>query len=155
MCKRGSRSEIRRLPLISRLRRQLPPEGKPFFALFGELFGNGQLFVLLGVWLKGGEGLRIEIRIWSASGGSFGELAFGKANDCVKLALCEDVDIASLDLSLLTEIRKSEKGCRRDQAHGPHDKVLEQLAGMADQGDERSAAERFLEALLKGMEDGA
>ena len=32
-------------------------------------------------------------------------------------------------------------------------KVLEQLAGMADQGDER--AERFLEALLKGMEDGA
>ena len=38
------------------------------------------------------------------------KLAFGKANDCVKLALCEDVDIASLDLSLLTEIRKSEKG---------------------------------------------
>jgi len=31
-------------------------------------------------------------------------------------------------------------------------KVLEQLAGMADQGER---AERFLEALLKGMEDGA
>ena len=49
------------------------PRGEAFFALFGELFGNGQLFVLLGVWVKGGEGLRIEIRIWSASGGSFGE----------------------------------------------------------------------------------
>ena len=30
------------------------------------------------------------------------KLAFGKANDCVKLALCEDVDIEKLDLSLLT-----------------------------------------------------
>ena len=79
------------------------------------------------------------------------KLAFGKANDCVKLALCEDVDIASLDLSLLTEIRKSEKGSVEIKLMD-RSKVLEQLAGMADQGDER--AERFLEALLKGMEDG-
>ena len=80
------------------------------------------------------------------------KLAFGKANDCVKLALCEDVDIASLDLSLLTEIRKSEKGSVEIKLMD-RSKVREQLAGMADQGDER--AERFLEALLKGMEDGA
>ena len=80
------------------------------------------------------------------------KMAFGKPNDCVKLALCEDVDIASLDLSLLTEIRKSEKGSVEIKLMD-RSKVLEQLAGMADQGDER--AERFLEALLKGMEDGA
>ena len=79
------------------------------------------------------------------------KMAFGKPNDCVKLALCEDVDIASLDLSLLTEIRKSEKGSVEIKLMD-RSKVLEQLAGMADQGDER--AERFLEALLKGMEDG-
>ena len=80
------------------------------------------------------------------------KMAFGKPNDCVKLALCEDVDIASLDLSLLTEIRKSEKGSVEIKLMD-RSKVLEQLAGMADQGDER--AERFLEAPLKGMEDGA
>ena len=61
------------------------------------------------------------------------KLAFGKANDCVKLALCEDVDIASLDLSLLTEIRKSEKGSVEIKLMD-RSKVLEQLAGMADQG---------------------
>ena len=46
--------------------------GGGFFALFGELSVFGQLFLVLGVWVKGGEGLRIKIRIWSASGGSFG-----------------------------------------------------------------------------------
>ena len=61
-------------------------------------------------------------------------------------------NLASLDLSLLTEIRKSEKGSVEIKLMD-RSKVLEQLAGMADQGDER--AERFLEALLKGMEDGA
>ena len=38
------------------------------------------------------------------------ELAFGRANDCVRLALQEDVDIDRLDLSLLSEIRRNEKG---------------------------------------------
>ena len=47
------------------------------------------------------------------------KLAFGKANDCVKL----------LDRT----------------------KVLEQLAQMADDGDEK--AEEFLQALLTGMQD--
>lgn len=44
------------------------------------------------------------------------KLAFGKANDCVKLALCEDVDIASLDLSLLTEIRKARRAPSRSSS---------------------------------------
>ena len=30
------------------------------------------------------------------------KMAFGKPNDCVKLAMCEDVDIEKLDLSMLT-----------------------------------------------------
>ena len=38
------------------------------------------------------------------------KLAFGKPNDCVRLVLGEDVDIGSLDLSMLTEIKRSEKG---------------------------------------------
>ena len=80
------------------------------------------------------------------------KLAFGKPNDCVKLALCEDVDIASLDLSLLTEIKRSDKGTVEVKLLD-RTKVLEQLAGLADEGDER--AERFLTAILKGMEDGA
>ena len=80
------------------------------------------------------------------------KLAFGKPNDCVKLALCEDVDIASLDLSLLTEIRRSDKGTVEVKLLD-RTKALEQLAGMADEGDEK--AERVLAAILEGMEDGA
>ena len=79
------------------------------------------------------------------------KLAFGKPNDCVKLALCEDVDIGALDLSLLTEIKRSDKGTVEVKLLD-RTKALEQLAGMADGGDEK--AERFLEAILKGMEDG-
>ena len=77
------------------------------------------------------------------------KLAFGKANDCVKLALCEDVDIASLDLSLLTEIKRSDKGTVEVKLLD-RTKVLEQLAALADGGDD--GAERFLQALVQGME---
>ena len=38
------------------------------------------------------------------------ELAFGKANDCVKLVLGTDVDVEGLDLSLLTELKRNDKG---------------------------------------------
>lgn len=79
------------------------------------------------------------------------KLAFGKANDCVRLALGGEVDIGSLDLSLLTEIRRSEKGMVEVKLLD-RTKVLEQLAGMAEEGDEK--AEQFLSAILKGMEDG-
>ena len=80
------------------------------------------------------------------------KLAFGKANDCVKLALCEDVDIEKLDLSLLTEIRRSERGTVEVKLLD-RTKVLEQLAQMADDGDEK--AEEFLQALLTGMQEDA
>ena len=62
------------------------------------------------------------------------KLAFGKANDCVKLALCEDVDIETLDLSMLTEIKRSDKGTVAVKLLD-RTKVLEQLAQMADDGD--------------------
>ena len=39
-----------------------------------------------------------------------GELAFGRANDCVRLVLEEGADLGKLALSLLAEVRRSEKG---------------------------------------------
>ena len=38
------------------------------------------------------------------------ELAFGKANDCVKLVLQQDTALERLDLSLLTELKRNDKG---------------------------------------------
>lgn len=38
------------------------------------------------------------------------QLAFGRSNDCVKLALQQDMELDGLDLSLLSEIKRSEKG---------------------------------------------
>ena len=77
------------------------------------------------------------------------KMAFGKPNDCVKLALCEDVDIEKLDLSMLTEIKRSEKGTVEIKLLD-RTKVLEQLAALADGGND--GAERFLHALSQGME---
>lgn len=77
------------------------------------------------------------------------KMAFGKPNDCVKLALCEDVEIEKLDLSMLTEIKRSEKGTVEIKLLD-RTKVLEQLASLAEEGDD--GAERFLQALVKGME---
>lgn len=38
------------------------------------------------------------------------ELAFGRANDCVKLVLDESVSLDKLDLSLLSEVKRNDKG---------------------------------------------
>ncbi len=38
------------------------------------------------------------------------ELAFGKANDCVKLVLDEQAPLDKLDLSLLSEVKRNDKG---------------------------------------------
>lgn len=38
------------------------------------------------------------------------QLAFGRANDCVKLVLCEKPEIDELDLSLLSEVKRNDKG---------------------------------------------
>ena len=73
-------------------------------------------------------------------------LANGKANDCVRLAMGEEVDIESLDLTLLTEIKRSEKGVVEIKLVDRM-KVLEQLAAMAGEGN--SQAEEFLQAILQ------
>ena len=38
------------------------------------------------------------------------ELAFGRANDCVKLVLEEGTSLDKLDLSLLSEVKRNDKG---------------------------------------------
>jgi hypothetical protein len=38
------------------------------------------------------------------------ELAFGRANDCVKLVLDENASLDLLDLSLLSEVKRNDKG---------------------------------------------
>ena len=38
------------------------------------------------------------------------QLAFGRANDCVKLVLLDEPELDALDLSLLSEVKRNEKG---------------------------------------------
>ncbi len=72
------------------------------------------------------------------------ELAFGKANDCVRLVLEEGVKLGKLDLSLLTEVKRSEKGAV--EVHlVDRLKALEALAEMAQ--DDGGDLESFLKAL--------
>ena len=75
------------------------------------------------------------------------ELAFGKANDCVKLVLETETDVDRLDLSLLSEVKRSEKGAVEVRLIDRL-RALEQLSQMAeeDNGD--------LEGFLKALQDG-
>ena len=80
------------------------------------------------------------------------ELAFGKANDCVRLVVEDEPQVGRLDLSLLREVKKNEKGgveiklVDRLQA-------LEQLVRMAEEGGEDM--ESFLQALQDTGEEDA
>ncbi len=38
------------------------------------------------------------------------QLAFGRANDCVRLVLEDSPDLSALDLSLLSEVKRNDKG---------------------------------------------
>ncbi len=79
------------------------------------------------------------------------ELAFGDANDCVKLVMAEVPEIDGLDLSLLTELKRNEKGTIEVRLVDRL-RALEQLAGLADaQGTDLQS---FLEA-LQGSSDGS
>lgn len=72
------------------------------------------------------------------------ELAFGKANDCVKLVLEEGAELDKLDLSLLTEVKRNDKGTV--EVHlVDRLRALEQLALLAQEGGED--LESFLKAL--------
>ena len=77
------------------------------------------------------------------------ELAFGQPNDCVRLALEELPDLKGLDLSLLSEIKRSDKGLVEIRLID-RVKVLERLAqAMEDEGD---GVGELLRALGSGEE---
>ena len=75
------------------------------------------------------------------------ELAFGKANDCVKLALEENLCLETLDLSLLSEVKRNEKGTVEIKLIDRL-RALEQLAQTA--GEEQTEVDAFLQALQGG-----
>ena len=79
-----------------------------------------------------------------------GELAFGRANDCVRLALEENVSPEQLDLSLLTEIKRNDKGTVEIRLVDRL-RALEMLSQMAQSTGED--LESFLAALKGGEED--
>ena len=79
------------------------------------------------------------------------ELAFGKANDCVKLALEEDICLDDLDLSLLSEVKRNDKGTVEIKLVDRL-RALEQLCLLAEQ--EGTDVESFLKALNGGGENG-
>lgn len=75
------------------------------------------------------------------------ELAFGKANDCVRLALEDDPQLGRLDLSLLSEVKRNDKGTVEIKLIDRL-RALEQLAAVA--GDGAEELEEFLQALNGG-----
>ena len=75
------------------------------------------------------------------------ELAFGKANDCVRLALEDDPRLDKLDLSLLSEVKRNDKGTVEIKLIDRL-RALEQLAQVAQEND--SDLESFLQALQGG-----
>ncbi len=79
------------------------------------------------------------------------QLAFGQANDCVKLVLQEGVDIDSLDLSLLSEVKRNDKGTVEVKLLD-RVRALEQLLSAAG-SQEDGCAEAFFAAMEDVTED--
>lgn len=77
------------------------------------------------------------------------ELAFGRCNDCVKLVLDGQVAAEKLDLSLLSEVKRNEKGTVEIRLVDRL-QALEQLAALVQ--DSGSDLESFLTALQGGAE---
>ena len=76
-----------------------------------------------------------------------GELAFGRANDCVRLVLEEGADLKELNLSLLAEVRRSEKGAVEVKL-SDRLQALEQLSALVQEGS--TDLSEFLDALRGG-----
>ena len=75
------------------------------------------------------------------------ELAFGRVNDCVKLALEETPELDQLDLSLLSEVKRNDKGTVEIKLIDRL-RALEQLALVAEE------EKTDLESLLQALQDG-
>ena len=129
---------------------------------FYELHCLVQLFLFMGVWMKGrgvmdqqntNRELKNRIRAGKVRQRDvtrrLAELAFGKANDCVRLALENDPSLDKLDLSLLSEVKRNEKGTVEIKLIDRL-RALEQLALFAE--EEKSDLESFLAALQGGEE---
>ena len=78
------------------------------------------------------------------------ELAFGRANDCVKLVLEESPEVDALDLSLLSEVKRSDRGAVEVKLIDRL-RALEALSGVV--GSEEGEMKAFLQA-LRGGENG-
>ena len=78
------------------------------------------------------------------------KLAFGKANDCVKLVLEDSPEVDALDLSLLSEVKRNDKGTVEVRLIDRL-QALEALSGLV--GSEEGEMKAFLQA-LRGGEDG-
>lgn len=72
------------------------------------------------------------------------ELAFGRANDCVRLALEDAPDLGALDLSLLSEVKRNDKGTVEIKLIDRL-QALEQLTMVAR--EDHSDLDAFLQAL--------
>ena len=75
------------------------------------------------------------------------ELAFARSNDCVTLVLAEKPQLSRLDLSLLSEVKRNEKGTVEIKLVDRL-QALEQLAELA--GEDRESLESFFQALQAG-----
>ena len=91
--------------------------------------------------IKGGEIRRRDVTRRLA------ELAFGKANDCVRLALEDDPLLDRLDLSLRSEVKRNDKGTVEIKLIDRL-RALEQLALVAE--EEKTDLESLLQALQSG-----
>ena len=72
------------------------------------------------------------------------ELAYGRANDCATLVLDPGADAGKLDLSLLSEVKRSEKGAVEVKLLDRL-KALEMLTALTEEGGE--GLEEVLRAL--------
>ena len=79
------------------------------------------------------------------------ELAFGRSNDCVRLVLGETEGVEKLDLSLLSELKRSEKGALELRLVDRL-KALELLSRMTE--EDGGDLESFLKALQGEGADG-
>ena len=78
------------------------------------------------------------------------ELAFGRANDCVRLMLEDHPEVDALDLSLLSEVKRNDKGTVEVRLIDRL-RALEALSAVV--GNEEGEMKAFLQA-LRGGEDG-
>lgn len=76
-----------------------------------------------------------------------GELVFGRANDCVKLVLEENPELDDLDLSLLSEVKRNDKGTVEVKLIDRL-RALEALSAVV--GGEEGEMEAFLQVLRGG-----